>query len=69
MRATACEGPRAKHDEDADSATTALRYVADAEDYDAKRSQVWRNAFTPVNVQNDEARAQQAELAEGAAAG
>jgi hypothetical protein len=67
MRATAREGPRAKHDEDADSAARALRYVADAEDYDAKRSQVWRNAFTPL-VQK-EARAQQAELAEGATAG
>lgn len=32
-----------KHDADADSATEALRYVGDAEDYESKRSDVWRN--------------------------
>lgn len=32
-----------KHEDDADAATEALRYVADTENYDAKRSAVWRN--------------------------
>lgn len=32
-----------KHEADADAATEALRYVADTEDYDSKRSSVWRN--------------------------
>src|ERR1043166_9084197 len=32
-----------KHEEDAQGATQALSYVADAEDYDHKRSGVWRN--------------------------
>lgn len=31
------------HDEDADSASQALTYVADKEDFDYKRSAVWRN--------------------------
>ena len=31
------------HEEDADGATQALIYVADCEDYDQKRSGVWRN--------------------------
>lgn len=31
------------HEADADAATQALRYVADTEDFDAKRSAVWRN--------------------------
>ena len=31
------------HEEDADAATEALRYVAESEDYDDKRSAVWRN--------------------------
>ena len=31
------------HEADADAATEALRYVADSEDYEAKRSAVWRN--------------------------
>ncbi|MBA2690062.1 MAG: hypothetical protein H0U63_04600 [Burkholderiales bacterium] len=31
------------HENDADGATQALRYVADTEDFDAKRSGVWRN--------------------------
>ncbi len=31
------------HDDDADGATQALIYVADEENYDSKRSQVWRN--------------------------
>lgn len=31
------------HEVDADGATQALRYVAETEDYDAKRSGVWRN--------------------------
>jgi len=32
-----------KHESDADGATEALRYVAEEQDYDAKRSGVWRN--------------------------
>ena len=32
-----------KHEGDADGATEALRYVAEEQDYDAKRSGVWRN--------------------------
>ncbi len=32
-----------KHESDADGATEALRYVAEEQDYDAKRSSVWRN--------------------------
>jgi hypothetical protein len=32
-----------KHESDADGATEALRYVAEEQDYDAKRSAVWRN--------------------------
>lgn len=32
-----------KHETDADGATEALRYVAEEQDYDAKRSGVWRN--------------------------
>lgn len=32
-----------KHDADADSATEALRYLADEQDYESKRSGVWRN--------------------------
>lgn len=32
-----------KHEDDADAATEALRYVAESQDYDAKRSGVWRN--------------------------
>lgn len=32
-----------KHEDDADAATEALRYVAEEQDYDAKRSSVWRN--------------------------
>lgn len=32
-----------KHEDDADGATEALRYVAEEQDYDAKRSSVWRN--------------------------
>ena len=32
-----------KHESDADGATEALRYVAEDQDYDAKRSGVWRN--------------------------
>ena len=32
-----------RHEEDADAATEALRYVAESEDYEAKRSAVWRN--------------------------
>lgn len=32
-----------QHESDADGATEALRYVADKEDYSAKRSAVWRN--------------------------
>jgi hypothetical protein len=32
-----------KHEQDADGASQALRYVADAENYDKKRSAVWRN--------------------------
>lgn len=32
-----------KHEADADSATEALRYVAESEDYSAKRSGVWKN--------------------------
>src|SRR5262245_4961535 len=31
------------HEDDADGATQALRYVTDTEDYDQKRSGVWRN--------------------------
>jgi hypothetical protein len=31
------------HEQDASSATEALRYVADGEDYDNKRSGIWRN--------------------------
>ena len=31
------------HEEDADAASQALKYVADTEDYDGKRSGVWRN--------------------------
>lgn len=31
------------HEQDADGASQALRYVADSEDYDHKRSGVWRN--------------------------
>ncbi len=31
------------HEQDADGATQGLRYVADTEDFDAKRSAVWRN--------------------------
>lgn len=31
------------HEDDAAGASMALRYVADSEDYDAKRSAVWRN--------------------------
>lgn len=31
------------HEADADGATQALRYVTEAEDYDAKRSAVWKN--------------------------
>lgn len=31
------------HEDDADAATEALRYVAEEQDYDAKRSSVWRN--------------------------
>lgn len=31
------------HDEDAAGATQALRFVAESEDYDSKRSAVWRN--------------------------
>ena len=31
------------HEEDADAASQALNYVADAEDFDYKRSAVWRN--------------------------
>lgn len=31
------------HETDADGATQALRYVAETEDFDAKRSAVWRN--------------------------
>lgn len=32
-----------KHEADADGATEGLRYVAESEDYDSKRSGVWRN--------------------------
>jgi len=32
-----------KHETDADGATEGLRYVAEEQDYDAKRSGVWRN--------------------------
>jgi len=32
-----------KHESDADGATEALRYVAEEQDYDSKRSGVWRN--------------------------
>ncbi len=32
-----------KHEEDADGASQALKYVADSEDYDTKRSAIWRN--------------------------
>jgi hypothetical protein len=32
-----------KHEADADGATEALRYVADEQDYDKKRSAVWQN--------------------------
>jgi len=32
-----------KHEGDADGATEALRYVAEEQDYDSKRSGVWRN--------------------------
>lgn len=32
-----------QHEEDADGASQALKYVADAEDYDNKRSAIWRN--------------------------
>ena len=32
-----------RHEDDADAATEALRYVAESEDYEAKRSAVWRN--------------------------
>ena len=32
-----------RHEADADAATESLRYVAEAEDYEAKRSAVWRN--------------------------
>jgi hypothetical protein len=32
-----------KHEQDADGATEGLRYVADTEDYDSKRSAIWRN--------------------------
>ena len=31
------------HEEDADGATQALRYIAEDQDYDGKRSSVWRN--------------------------
>ena len=32
-----------RHEADADAATESLRYVAESEDYEAKRSAVWRN--------------------------
>jgi hypothetical protein len=32
-----------RHQDDADAATESLRYVIEAEDYEAKRSAVWRN--------------------------
>jgi hypothetical protein len=32
-----------KHEQDADGATEGLRYVSDTEDYDSKRSAIWRN--------------------------
>jgi hypothetical protein len=32
-----------KHEQDADGASQALKYVADSEDYDQKRSGVWKN--------------------------
>ncbi|MDQ8730548.1 hypothetical protein [Bradyrhizobium sp. LHD-71] len=32
-----------RHEADADAATEALRYVAESEDYEARRSAVWRN--------------------------
>lgn len=31
------------HEDDADGASQALKYVADAEDYDSKRSGIWKN--------------------------
>lgn len=48
-----------KHEADADGATEALRYVAESEDYEAKRSSVWRNMLVEavggirVYVEND----------------
>ncbi len=32
-----------QHEEDADGASQALKYVADSQDYDTKRSAIWRN--------------------------
>ncbi len=32
-----------QHEEEADGASQALRYVADSQEYDSKRSEVWRN--------------------------